>query len=410
MDGEKMSSYQDAFNSYQKKDFDTAANICAELYDDENQRFQALMLATCIFVQYINPNDKNTHNNFITSYSVMVDNSPSYEAYLSASYFIDSEYDKYVFNVQKKYLDREFNSPSNTSITGKHKNNVAFAHLKALVSLQNMSKVKALQEKDNLSDEETCKLGEKYQKKIDYHHELLNYQFELGKKLLDRTYEYFKNNSCISVSRVETVSTKLVNMLSTTEFWVKDSIGESKGDDGNTEIDVNEDELLERLIVLAQIKDLALRATLNIIDKGELTLITNRTSTYNELIELYNRISSLKEGFQAPELPDLEAKTINNLYSSNTTSSSSGCYIATCVYGSYDCPQVWVLRRYRDYCLDKTWYGRLFIKIYYAISPLMVKIFGERKWFKRFWTNYLDSMIKQLQIDGYDCTPYTDKY
>lgn len=26
-----------------------------------------------------------------------------------------------------------------------------------------------------------------------------------------------------------------------------------------------------------------------------------------------------------------------------------GCYVATCVYGSYDCPEVWTLRRFRDY-------------------------------------------------------------
>ena len=35
-------------------------------------------------------------------------------------------------------------------------------------------------------------------------------------------------------------------------------------------------------------------------------------------------------------------------YSSSGTSSSSsgGCYVATAVYGSYDCPQVWTLRRF----------------------------------------------------------------
>ena len=32
--------------------------------------------------------------------------------------------------------------------------------------------------------------------------------------------------------------------------------------------------------------------------------------------------------------------------------SDSGCYIATCVYGSYDCPQVQTLRRFRD---DTSW-------------------------------------------------------
>ncbi|NLX93020.1 MAG: hypothetical protein GXZ02_03995, partial [Clostridiales bacterium] len=40
---------------------------------------------------------------------------------------------------------------------------------------------------------------------------------------------------------------------------------------------------------------------------------------------------------------------------------TGGCYVATAVYGSYDCPQVWTLRRYRDYTLAETWYGRAFI-------------------------------------------------
>ena len=39
----------------------------------------------------------------------------------------------------------------------------------------------------------------------------------------------------------------------------------------------------------------------------------------------------------------------------------SGCYVATCVYGSYDCPEVWRLRRYRDEYLDAHWWGRYFI-------------------------------------------------
>ena len=59
------------------------------------------------------------------------------------------------------------------------------------------------------------------------------------------------------------------------------------------------------------------------------------------------------------------------------TASNGGCYVATAVYGSYDCPQVWTLRRYRDYTLAETWLGRLFILLYYAISPTLVKWFGE---------------------------------
>lgn len=87
-----------------------------------------------------------------------------------------------------------------------------------------------------------------------------------------------------------------------------------------------------------------------------------------------------------------------------------GCYIATCVYGSYDCPQVWTLRRYRDYTLDETWYGRLFIKCYYAVSPTLVKWFGETTWFRSFWRTMLYKMVAGLNSRGIEDTQYSDKY
>lgn len=87
---------------------------------------------------------------------------------------------------------------------------------------------------------------------------------------------------------------------------------------------------------------------------------------------------------------------------------AGGCYVATCVYGSYDCPQVWTLRRYRDNSLASSWYGRLFIKLYYAVSPTIVKYFGDKKWFKKIWRNKLDNMVEKLQEEGYKNTPYND--
>lgn len=80
----------------------------------------------------------------------------------------------------------------------------------------------------------------------------------------------------------------------------------------------------------------------------------------------------------------------------------SGCYIATCVYGSYDCPQVLTLRKFRDNTLKKTWYGRMFVKCYYAISPTLVDWFGETKWFRNFWKSRLDKMIAILNSKGTD--------
>jgi hypothetical protein len=76
---------------------------------------------------------------------------------------------------------------------------------------------------------------------------------------------------------------------------------------------------------------------------------------------------------------------------------SEGCYIATAVYGSYDCPEVWVLRRFRDDRLAKTAAGRAFIAAYYAVSPTLVKWFGNTKWFQAMWKTVLDSMIQRLE-------------
>ena len=88
--------------------------------------------------------------------------------------------------------------------------------------------------------------------------------------------------------------------------------------------------------------------------------------------------------------------------------SKGGCYVATAVYGSYDCPEVWTLRRYRDFKLAKTWHGRTFIRIYYAVSPTLVKLFGHTKWFKELWRVKLDRMVSELQAEGFESTPYND--
>ena len=86
-----------------------------------------------------------------------------------------------------------------------------------------------------------------------------------------------------------------------------------------------------------------------------------------------------------------------------------GCYVATCIYGSYDCPQVWTLRRYRDYTLAKSRFGRTFIQIYYFLSPTLVKWFGETKWFKKIITPLLNKVVTNLNKKGIENTVYNDK-
>jgi len=90
------------------------------------------------------------------------------------------------------------------------------------------------------------------------------------------------------------------------------------------------------------------------------------------------------------------------------SSKSKGCYIATAVYGSYDCPEVWTLRRYRDNYLAKHIWGRLFIRAYYYFSPTFVRLFSKEKWFNIFFREKLDSTISKLNSQGYSSEKYED--
>jgi len=85
-----------------------------------------------------------------------------------------------------------------------------------------------------------------------------------------------------------------------------------------------------------------------------------------------------------------------------------GCYVATAVYGSYDCPEVWVLRRFRDYSLKQTAPGRAFIKLYYAASPHLVRRFGRLDAFGSLGKTCLNKLVGALQKRGYAATRYYD--
>ena len=115
----------------------------------------------------------------------------------------------------------------------------------------------------------------------------------------------------------------------------------------------------------------------------------------DKIMEYHEKIKKLDPSYEIPKPPQ--------------SPKSGGCYVATAVYGSYDCPQVWTLRRFRDYTLAETWYGRAFIYTYYAISPTLINWFGETTWFKKMWKSTLDRLVAKLQAKGVESTPYEDR-
>lgn len=80
---------------------------------------------------------------------------------------------------------------------------------------------------------------------------------------------------------------------------------------------------------------------------------------------------------------------------------SSGCYVATAVYGSYEAPEVMVLRRWRDGFLESFALGRKFIRFYYATSPGLVRMVGGRRWFVAPSKAMLDRFVQNLRRRGY---------
>lgn len=65
---------------------------------------------------------------------------------------------------------------------------------------------------------------------------------------------------------------------------------------------------------------------------------------------------------QPPEVPKLP------------TTTKSGCFVATAVYGDPESPQVYTLRRWRDEALQPTTTGRAFIKFYYRFGPTWANV------------------------------------
>ena len=88
--------------------------------------------------------------------------------------------------------------------------------------------------------------------------------------------------------------------------------------------------------------------------------------------------------------------TVANNLSDDLPNKKEGCYIATAVYGSYDAPEVLTLRRFRDKTLKKSLFGRLFIRLYYILSPPVAKKLKNTHRVNIFVRRILDKWVSRL--------------
>lgn len=77
---------------------------------------------------------------------------------------------------------------------------------------------------------------------------------------------------------------------------------------------------------------------------------------------------------------------------------AEGCFVATAVYGSYECREVLVLRRFRDRVLRRIPGGLSFIRLYYRVSPAICPFLNNSESASRAIRKlFLDPMVGLLQ-------------
>ena len=112
------------------------------------------------------------------------------------------------------------------------------------------------------------------------------------------------------------------------------------------------------------------------------------------LDKMSNEIRSLTE--LNIDIPQDNTKIVSPANTSTSTQKSEGCYIATMVYGSYNHPQVLVLRWYRDSILKRKLWGRLFVRVYYHISPKLVLVLKGNNVINKVIRIILDKQVQRI--------------
>ena len=118
------------------------------------------------------------------------------------------------------------------------------------------------------------------------------------------------------------------------------------------------------------------------------------TKDIDEAWKWYNKAAAQGHDRARDRLRALRSKALTE----DLTSSSKegeGCYIATSVYGSYDASEVLCLRQFRDETLATSLFGRLFIRIYYFLSPPIAKRLKNMKRANAVVRRMLDAFIQK---------------
>jgi hypothetical protein len=137
------------------------------------------------------------------------------------------------------------------------------------------------------------------------------------------------------------------------------------------------------------------RNTNRILEQGDREQRIRQEKFDREMQRNTNRILAQGDRRSRDILDDLAQKNHDRVMSNS--GGGGGCFIATAAYGTPLAPEINVLRNWRDNSLSKTWFGRLFVKVYYNTSPPIARFIAKRESLKRLVRGCLKPMIRQLK-------------
>ena len=134
-------------------------------------------------------------------------------------------------------------------------------------------------------------------------------------------------------------------------------------------------------------EDVSLRGSFLVYEKELLNEVQTQMRNNEELL-LVGNTKTDEMNVYTVHLPEEEEKDGR---------SSGGCFIATAVYGSYEADEVRVLRKFRDKYLMDTLLGKLFVEVYYAVSPYIASVLMNNKKAKSVIRNgVLNPLVRSL--------------
>jgi hypothetical protein len=108
----------------------------------------------------------------------------------------------------------------------------------------------------------------------------------------------------------------------------------------------------------------------------------------NDLVTLSGTLSSIHR--HSTIRMQLTSLTVNEKkFGLTKTKDRKGCFIATAVYGSPGAAEVQPFYRFRDEMLVNSFFGRLFIRFYYLVSPWLARFISNKPRLKHYIRRYI---------------------